>query len=74
MLARLGSGGGGLYGGNPWGLGPKSGHMKEEGRAGAVGGGLRNRSRRSSGEGSRTSRELLVSFGMSSVEESPHPF
>ena len=55
-----------MYGGNPWGLGPRLGHKKEEGREGRVGEGLMKISRRFSGGGSSTS--------IIAVEESPHPF
>ena len=63
VRAGLGSGGGAWYGGGPSGLWPKSGHMKEKGKEGAVGGRLGKRSM-SSGGGSGTS--------ITSVEESPH--
>lgn len=55
-----------MYGGNPWGLGPRLGHRKEEGREGRVEEGLMKISRRFSGGGSST--------GITAVEESPHPF
>ena len=54
-----------MYGGNPWGLGPRLGHRKEEGREGRVEEGLMKISRFSGG-GSST--------GIIAVEESPHPF
>lgn len=51
VLAGLSSGEGSWYGGNPSSLWPKSEHMKEGGREGAVGGGLGRIPRRSLGEG-----------------------